>query len=74
MSVIGQILKSNQKSGAAVAADVILMQGSAVLARTSANQFGEFQLQSQLDKNLKLYLDIHGRRPLGIVLPDPDLQ
>jgi hypothetical protein len=53
-------------------ADVILTQGATFLARTSTNQFGEFQLQSQYEKNLKLYLDIGGRRPLGIALPDPD--
>jgi hypothetical protein len=73
MSIAGQVLRSDRKSGAAVVANVILTQGEELLAQTSTNQFGEFQLQSQRDKNLKLYLDIRGRRPLGIVLPDPDL-
>jgi hypothetical protein len=72
MSVLGQVLRSSRKPGAAVAAEVILMHGDTLLARTSANQFGEFQLQSQHEKNLKLYLDIRGRRPLGIALPDPE--
>jgi hypothetical protein len=71
-SIAGQVLRSSGKSGAAVVADVILTQGATFLARTSTNQFGEFQLQSQYEKNLKLYLDIGGRRPLGIALPDPD--
>jgi hypothetical protein len=71
MSVVGQVLKSSQKSSAAVIADVILMQGETVLAQTSTNQFGEFELQGPQEKNLKIYLDIRGRRPLGIVLPGP---
>jgi hypothetical protein len=72
MSVVGQVLRSSQKSAAAVIADVILMQGDTLLAQTSTNQFGEFQLQSQHEKNLNIYFDIRGRRPLGIALPDPD--
>ena len=72
ISVVGQVLRSSQKPAAAVIADVILMQGETPLARTSTNQFGEFQLQSQHEKNVNIYLHICGRRPLGIALPDPD--
>jgi hypothetical protein len=72
-SIAGQVLRSDRKSGSAVVANIILTQGETLLAQTSTNQFGEFQLQSQRDRNLKLYLDVGGRRPLGIVLPDPDL-
>jgi hypothetical protein len=71
MSVVGQVSKSSQKSFAAVIADVILMQGDTVLAQTSTNQFGEFELQGPQEKNLKIYLDIRGGRPLGILLPGP---
>jgi hypothetical protein len=71
ISVVGQVLRSSQKPAAAVIADVILMQGETLLAQTSTNQFGEFQLQSQHEKNVKIYLHICGRRPLGIALPDP---
>jgi hypothetical protein len=71
MSVVGQVLRSSQKPVAPVIADVILMQGETLLAQTSTNQFGEFQLQSQHEKNVKIYLHICGRRPLGIALPDP---
>lgn len=73
-SIAGQVLRSNRKSSAALVATVILKQGDTLLAQTSTNQFGEFLVQGQPEKNLKLYLDIPGRRPLGIVLPDPDLQ
>jgi hypothetical protein len=73
-SIAGQILRSGRKSGEAVVADIILTRGDTLLAQTSTNQFGEFQLQSQHEKNLKLYIHIRGRRPLGIVVPDPDLQ
>jgi hypothetical protein len=72
MSVAGQVLRPKQKSAQAVAADVILMQGDTLLAQTSTNEFGEFQLQCKYEKNLNIYLDIPGRQPLGIALPDPN--
>ena len=72
MSIIGQVLRSGQKSPPPAVADVFLIRGDTLLAQTSTNQFGEFQLQCQRQEGLNIYLDISGRPPLGIALPDPD--
>lgn len=71
MFIAGQVLRSRSGS-APITADVILMQGPALLDETSTNQFGEFQLQCSCGKNLCIYVDIAGRQPLGILLPDPE--
>lgn len=72
MSLAGQILRSGRKPAKAVVADVILLQGDTIVAETSTNPLGEFHLEYPLQKNLNMYLDIPGRQPLGITLPDPN--
>lgn len=71
MSIAGQVLRSGRKPAEALAVDVILLRGDTLLAETSTNPFGEFHLECQYEKNLNMYLDIPGRQPLGIALPDP---
>jgi hypothetical protein len=72
LSVTGQVLRSGRKSAEALSMDVILMCHQTLLAQTSANEFGEFRLECEHQKDLHVYLDIVGSRPVGIVLPDPD--
>jgi hypothetical protein len=65
----GQILRSG-KGGTLVNAPVVLMSGGALVAETSANDFGEFQLQFEKTSNLRLYVAVTASRPMGIDLPD----
>jgi hypothetical protein len=51
---------------------VLLMSTDTVIAETAANQFGEFQLQFDQAKDLRIYIDVPGNRPIGISLPDFD--
>jgi len=72
ISVTGQALKSGRKPDEAFAVKVLFMRDDTVLAETPANKFGEFELACDYEKNLQIYLDISGRQPIGIRLPDPD--
>jgi hypothetical protein len=65
----GQVLRSG-KGGPPLKAPVVLMSGEALLAETSANEFGEFELQFDQTNGLRLYVEIAARRPMGINLPD----
>lgn len=65
----GQVLRSG-KGGTPVKAPVVLMSGGALVAETSVNDFGEFQLQFDKTSNLRLYVTITASRPMGIDLPD----
>ena len=65
----GQILRTG-KGGATLKAPVALMSGGALIAETSANEFGEFELQFDQTTDLRLYVEIAASRPMGINLPD----
>ena len=65
----GQVLRSG-KGGTPLKAPVVLLSGGALLAETSTNDFGEFQLQFDKTSNLRLYVAIAASRPMGIDLPD----
>jgi len=72
VSIVGQVLKSGPKPAGGMVAGVTLMRGDSLLAQTSTNEFGEFQLSSQRENNLRIYLDLPRRHPLSIALPDLD--
>jgi hypothetical protein len=72
LSVAGQVLRSGPKPASEVSMEVILMSGETLLAQTSTNPFGEFWLECEHQKDLHVYLDVAGCRPVGIALPDPD--
>jgi hypothetical protein len=69
--VAGQILRAGRKGDDTLAADVFAIHHGTLVAQTSANQFGEFLLECEHHKDLRLFFDIPGRRPVGIALPDP---
>jgi hypothetical protein len=70
VSMAGQILRTGEWTGFPSAGTVCIMEGDELLARTSANQFSEFQLQFRIARNLKLYLEIEGERPIVVNLPE----
>jgi len=65
----GQVLRSG-KGAAQLKAPVVLMSGSDLVAESSANEFGEFEMQFDRASNLRLYVEIPASRPMGINLPD----
>jgi len=69
VSLAGQVLRSG-KGGGPLKPPVVLMSGDVLVAETSANEFGEFELQFDEMNGLRLYLEIAASRPMGINLPD----
>lgn len=69
VSLAGQVLRSG-KGGAPLKPSVVLMSGDVLVAETSANEFGEFELQFDEMNGLRLYVEIAASRPMGINLPD----
>jgi hypothetical protein len=69
VNLAGQVLRSG-KGRAPLKPPVVLMSGDVLVAETSANEFGEFQLQFDETDGLQLYIEIAATRPMGINLPD----
>ena len=62
----GQIFSPGGQAGLLV----LLLSTSALVAETTVNQFGEFQLKFGQANGLRMYFDVPGNRPVGIKLPD----
>jgi len=62
----GQIVAPGSQAGL----PVLLLSADALEAETTANQFGEFQLEIDRANGLRIYFDVPGIRPVGILLPD----
>lgn len=63
VSVIGQVLHVTDPERILSAIPVVLFQGRRILATTQTNQFGEFQLQCEMQRRLELL----------VVLPDAEI-
>ena len=72
MFLMGQVLRSRQQLGEQDNLAILLMSTDALLTETSANRFGEFQMQFDQATDLRIYIDIPRQRPIGILLPDLD--
>ena len=72
ISLMGQVLNSSNLEQPSGAIDVILLSGERLLKKTSANTAGEFDLDFSAAGNLQLFINIHGQRAIGIVLPEMD--
>jgi hypothetical protein len=70
--VMGQVIKSRQPSGSIAGSSILLMTTKTLVAETTVNQFGEFQLQFEQANGLRIFIDIPGGRPVAILLPDLD--
>jgi hypothetical protein len=68
----GQVLGSGPQHVVPAGMVILLMSADAPMAKTEANQFGEFHLQFVQKTGLQMYVDIPGDRPIGIALPDLD--
>jgi hypothetical protein len=65
----GQLLKSEPRSPDSGEIKTFLADSNKVLASASLNQFGEFQLQCQLERDMRAYFDIPGETPIAVTLP-----
>lgn len=70
--LIGQILNAKNPDEESSGIDVILLKGTDLVKRTLANASGEFDLDFGSEGDMQLFINIRGRRAIGIVLPDLD--
>lgn len=68
--LIGQILNSEKPDEGVHGVDVLLLDGEELVGTTKANSSGEFELQSERDRDLRLFINIRGHRAIGIVVQD----
>jgi hypothetical protein len=73
LSISGQVLETGRAEPRLhLLSGIVLMRGDAVLQQTEANRFGEFQLSSDREPDLVLYVELHGSPAIGVALPDVD--
>lgn len=70
--LIGQILNSEKPEQAMYGIDILLLRGEDLVARTKASSSGEFELQCDRDRALRLFVNIRGHRAIGIVVTDDE--
>lgn len=62
VTLLGQVLNSNDPEKPVGVTSVVLKRGNKVLAETATNRFGEFQLECDLTGSLQLHADLpHGQ-------------
>ena len=72
ISLTGQIFNSRKLQTAIDGADVVLLSVDNLVRKTKTNELGEFCLDFSREENLRLFVNIRGKRAIGIVLPDLD--
>jgi hypothetical protein len=70
--LVGQVLNSNKPDIKIQDVDVVLLSGERLMAKTTTNPAGEFEFEFEDGKSLQLFINIRGRRAIGIVLPDAE--
>jgi len=71
--LIGQVLNSEKPDMKMEGADVVLLSGERLVAKTTTNPSGEFEFEYPAESGLQLFINIRGRRAIGLVLPDPEI-
>jgi hypothetical protein len=69
ISIAGHVLQGGEWTGMPSVKEVTVMEGTEIVARTSANQFNEFHLEFTAAPNLGLFIEIEGERPILVNLP-----
>jgi hypothetical protein len=67
--LVGQVLNSNTPPKEMKDVQINLQREEEVVAHTTADSLGEFQLEFGPRENLRLFVDVPGDRTIGIVLP-----
>jgi hypothetical protein len=70
VSLTGQVLGEPNAQASVSGADVILLSAENLVQKTKANQLGEFCLDFGPKGNLRLFINIGGKRAIGIALPE----
>ena len=70
LSLVGQILDSENPESIPPGIDVVLLSGEDLVAKTTATQSGEFALQCEQCENLRLFINIRGDRAIGVALSE----
>jgi hypothetical protein len=65
----GQVLNSEEPDKNVVDAEIFLLKGEHLAARTKANASGEFSLEFKDEEGLQLFVDIPGKQVIEIRLP-----
>ncbi|MFL6353815.1 MAG: hypothetical protein ACJ74Z_18475 [Bryobacteraceae bacterium] len=71
--LMGQVLNSEKPNMQIEAVDVVLLSGERLLAKTATTPSGEFTFEYQDQRGLQLFINIRGRRAIGIVVPDLEI-
>lgn len=67
--IIGQVLETAVEAVSAGYREVSLLRGETTLARTSTNEFGEFQLECERGPDLQICLRLGEQQPIILTLP-----
>jgi hypothetical protein len=70
MMIAGQVLGAGTDPASGRRWDVTLLRGSTAVARTSANDFGEFQFDCENGPDLRIRMEMEGQQPFTLTLPD----
>jgi len=70
MTIDGQVLDSGAEHGSAAHHDIVLVRGDEEVARTSTNDFGEFQFVSGRARDLEIRVEIPKQRAIRLKLPE----
>jgi hypothetical protein len=69
--LIGQVLNSADPDERLSAAPVALLKGRRTLAESVTSEFGEFQIECELQGSLRLVVLLHGRGEVSLPLVEP---
>jgi len=69
--LIGQVLNSADPDERLSAAPVTLLKGRKILAESVTSEFGEFQIECELQGSLRLVVLLHGRGEVSLPLVEP---
>jgi hypothetical protein len=69
--LIGQVLNSADPDERLSAAPVTLLKGRKILAESVTSEFGEFQIECELQGSLRLVVLLHGRAEISLPLVEP---
>jgi hypothetical protein len=69
--LIGQVLNSADPDERLSAAPVTLLKGRRTLAESVTSEFGEFQIECELQGSLRLVVLLHGRGEVSLPLVEP---
>ncbi len=68
LSMVGQILKSENPGESESEVHVVLLSGPDLIAKTVASKSGEFALECEAHDDLSLFISVRGERAIGLSL------